>query len=79
MMMMVVRPRAIATAREAHKFSQADLAALIGRSQPYVSMIENKRRARCSYRVARDICERLDLDIDVVFAPADKADKAVAA
>ena len=48
-------------------FSQTDLAALVGCTQQYISMLENGTDSDCSERIAERICKRLNVDVEDLF------------
>lgn len=48
-------------------FSQADLAALVGCTQQYISMLENGTDTDCSERIAERIAKRLNVDLEDLF------------
>lgn len=48
-------------------YSQADLAALAGCTQQYISMLENGTDSDCSERIAERIAKRLNVDLEELF------------
>jgi transcriptional regulator with XRE-family HTH domain len=48
-------------------YSQADLAALAGCTQQYISMLENGTDLDCSERIAEKIAKRLNVDLEDLF------------
>lgn len=65
--MKVTNPKRIATRRKRMGYTQTDLAALIGCTQQYVSMLETGIDTDCSEAIARKIAKRLDIDLEEVF------------
>ena len=68
--MKVTNPKRIALARRKKGYTQANLAALIGCTQQYVSMLEGGVDNDCSEKMALAVCKRLDLDLEDVFEEA---------
>ncbi|WP_210651307.1 helix-turn-helix transcriptional regulator [Nocardioides sp. SYSU D00065] len=48
-------------------YSQTDLAALVGCTQQYISMLENGTDSDCSERIAERIAKRLNVDLEDLF------------
>ena len=65
--MKVTNPRRIALARRKRGYTQADLAALVGCTQQYISMLEGGADTDCSERLALAICKRLDIELEDAF------------
>ena len=65
--MKVTNPKRIATARRKLGYTQTDLAALVGVTQQYVSLLESGADSDCSERVALAITRRLNLELEDVF------------
>ena len=65
--MKITNPRRIALARRKRGYTQADLAALVGCTQQYISMLEGGVDTDCSERLALAICKRLDIELEDAF------------
>ena len=65
--MKITNPRRIALARRKRGYTQADLAALVGCTQQYISMLEGGADTDCSERLALAICKRLDIELEDAF------------
>ena len=65
--MHVKDPGKLKRRRKDKGYSQADLAALVGCTQQYVSMLENGTDSDCSERIAERIVKRLDVDLEDLF------------
>ena len=65
--MKVTNPKRIKTRRERLGYSQVDLAALVGCSQQYISLLETGSDDDCSEAIARKIAKRLDIDLEEAF------------
>lgn len=65
--MKVTNPSRIARRRKRLGYTQADLAALVGCTQQYVSAIERGLDTDCSVQIAEKIAKRLDIDVEDVF------------
>ena len=65
--MKVTQPRRIRSARLRRSYTQADLAALVGCTQQYISALESGSDSDCSEKVALAIAKRLDVDLDTIF------------
>ena len=56
----------IAIKRKRARLSQSDLASVVGVSRNYVSQIERGHIENVSVKILREICQELDLEIQVV-------------
>lgn len=65
--MIVKEPSKLRRRRKAKHFSQQQLAALIGCTQQYVSLLESGKDDDCSERIAEKICRYLDIDLEDYF------------
>lgn len=65
--MKCTNPERIARKRKRMSYTQIDLAALVGCTQQYISLIERGDDSDCSERIALAICKRLDMDLEDVF------------
>lgn len=65
--MKVTNPKRIALARRKRGYTQANLAALVGCTQQYISLLETGVDADCSEEVAIAICKRLDIELEDAF------------
>ena len=65
--MKVIQPRRIRSARLRRSYTQADLAALVGCTQQYISALESGNDSDCSEKVALAIAKRLEVDLDTIF------------
>lgn len=67
--MKIINPRLIATRRREQRYTQTQLALLVGCTQQYISLIESGRAGGCDPRIAAGICHRLGLDVNQAFDP----------
>ena len=65
--MKVTNPKRIYLARKKLDFTQANLAALVGCTQQYISAIESGIDTDCSEKVALAICKRLGIELEEAF------------
>lgn len=65
--MYVKEPSKLRRARKKRHFSQVQLAALVGCSQQYVSLLESGDDRDCSEKIAERICRYLDIDLEDYF------------
>lgn len=79
--MKITEPARIRSKRRRMGYTQANLAALVGCTQQYISLLESGCDTDCSEKVALAICKRLDLDLDDICerreirAPRDTSSK----
>lgn len=65
--MIVKEPSKIRRRRKAKHFSQQQLAALVGCTQQYISLLESGNDDDCSEKIAERICKYLDIDLEDYF------------
>lgn len=65
--MHVNEPLKLRRARKNRRLSQVQLAALVGCSQQYISLLERGEDRDCSEKVAERICRYLDIDLEDYF------------
>ena len=65
--MNVTNPRRIAIARKKLHYTQANLAALVGCTQQYISALESGTDTDCSEQIALRICKRLGVELEDAF------------
>lgn len=65
--MIVKEPSKIRRRRKDKDFSQKQLAALVGCTQQYISLLESGKDDDCSEKVAERICKYLDIDLEDYF------------
>lgn len=66
--MQVKEPTKLRRRRKDKHFSQTQLAALVGCTQQYISLLESGRDDDCSEKVAERIAKYLDVDLEDYFA-----------
>ena len=65
--MKLTDPARLARLRKRRDYTQADLSALVGCTQQYISALETGADTDCSERIALTICRRLDVDVEDLF------------
>lgn len=65
--MYVKDPAKLRRRRRDKRLSQVQLAALVGCTQQYISLMENGDDRDCSEKIAEKICRYLDVDLEDFF------------
>ena len=67
MWMRLKNPDAIRRRRKRMRYTQRDLAALVGCSHTMIGLLETGKIKTCTRLLAEKICTRLDMDLDETF------------
>lgn len=65
--MRLTNPDALRRRRKRMRYTQRDLAALVGCSHAMIGYLERGSIKTCTRRLAEKICERLDMDLEENF------------